>query len=325
MIWVSSPNHFTLNHLLGLIFLAWSAFTLLWTANPLDGASSLIQLSIAAMAFVLGARSPSLRPILGGLALGIAVSSLIVLFQIEIPGQIISTKIEGLFGNRDMLAETAAMVLVGCIGYRLWWAIPGLLPSLLITPMARAALIATGIAGLVWGWYRYPKLIKLLALLSFFVVLILINARPKGVLERWDVWTDAVKGLTLVGHGLGSFQTLFPFLTHHFDGIDVVVDHPHNDLLEIWFETGFVGFTFALAWIAITLGSADNVSRGILTVFFAVGMFAFPIHVPTALFLAALAAGHAARRGFVLWGNDHSKRFDLRPWYERGDEPEGAY
>ena len=149
--------------------------------------------------------------------------------------------------------------------------------------------------------------------------------RPKGVLERWDVYTDTIKGLSFFGYGLGSFETLFPFLTHHFDGIDVVVDHPHNDLLEIWFETGLIGFALAVSWIAVTLGSADNVSRGILIAFLTVGMFAFPMHVPTALFLAALAAGHAARRGFVLRDNDNSKRFDIRPWYERGDEPQGAY
>ena len=311
MIWVSSPNHFTLNHLLGLIFLAWSALSLLWTANLPDGASSLIQLSIAAMAFVLGARSASLKPILGGLALGLTVSSLIVLFQIN-ASQIISTKIEGLFGNRDMLAETAAMVLVGCIGYRLWWFIPGLIPAIVIYPYPRAAWLSLTMALIIYVWSRSRKLAALLVLSSVFALVILINLKGYSTLERWTIWTETYNGLNYLGHGIGSFYFLYPYLTNTFDTTLMRPEHAHNELLEIWFELGFVGTFIYVCLVASAYRSAGIVLRCILGAFVTIAMFAFPSHAPFTALVGAMVLGHAVRSGSSIWEHDSLRGLELR-------------
>src|SRR5665647_287154 len=121
MIWrntSSAPNHFTLIHALGLTFLAWATLSFLWTPNLPDAFNELIQLVIVAEAFVLGARLNTLRPIFMGLAAGLAISSLLILspWQELIAHQPISTHLEGLLGNRNMLAEAAVLTAIGCIG-----------------------------------------------------------------------------------------------------------------------------------------------------------------------------------------------------------------
>src|ERR1019366_7316447 len=195
MIWrnpSSARNHFTLIHTLGLTFLAWATLSLLWTPNLPDAFNELIQLLIIAEAFVLGARLNTLKPIFMGLAAGLAISSLIIISPIThlVQDQHISIHLEGLLGNRNMLAEAAVLTAIGCIGYRLWWFIPGLLPAIFMPQMARGALVGGLAAFGTWAWSRSRMLAISLALLSIFVVAILIDQRSSSVIERWSIWTE---------------------------------------------------------------------------------------------------------------------------------------
>jgi O-antigen ligase len=124
--------------------------------------------------------------------------------------------------------------------------------------------------------------------------------RPYSIGVRLEIWRDTLSGLTLLGHGLGSFRHLFPYLTNHFDGAFEVVDHPHNELLEIWFETGAIGLFIFAGWIAVALRSADDVARSIIVCWLVAGCIAFPSHIPFTLFMAALALGHAGRGGLPI-------------------------
>ena len=54
---------FTSIHLLGLSFIIWSAFSVFWSANVLDGFNFLFELGIAAQAFVLGTYLKDLKPV----------------------------------------------------------------------------------------------------------------------------------------------------------------------------------------------------------------------------------------------------------------------
>ena len=307
----SSPNHFTLNHLLWLIFLGWCALTLTWTPNNLDGFQSLIQLLIIAGAFALGAGLATLRPILIGMAIGLTISSLIIITPLKelVPHQIVQIEIQGLLGNRNILAETAAIVLIGCLLNRVYWALPALIPSIIMPPIARGALVGIAAAFLMWLWSRSRMWTIMLALLSICAVLISIKLRPFSVNERLDAWTDTLKGLTILGHGLGSFRYLFPFLTHTFDGAARIVDHPHNEALELWFEVGFVGLSLCIIAAIASLGSADSRTRPAMAAYAAIAMFAFPSHVPFTAFLAGLLLGHSARNGHSL--RDVAVRFGL--------------
>ena len=326
MIWrnqSSAPNHFTLTHALGLTFLAWATLSLIWTPNLPDAYNELIQLVIVAEAFVLGARLPTLRPIFMGLAAGLAISSLIIIIPIVhlIPNQPISIHLEGLLGNRNMLAEAAVLTAIGCIGYRLWWFIPGLLPAIFMPTMARGALVGGIAAGLVWLWSRSRILAGSLALLSIFAIAILIDQRSSSVMERWTIWSETIPALSFKGYGIGSYYFLYPFITSTFDTTISRPEHPHNEIMEIWFELGFIGTFLYVCLVATALRSADSVSRCVLVAFVTIGMFAFPSHVPFTAFLGALMLGHAARLGTSIWSEHQLGGLGLRS----GNAAAGSY
>ena len=328
MIWrneSSAPNHFTLTHVIGLTFLAWATLSLLWTPNLPDAFNELIQLLIVAEAFVLGARLNTLKPIFMGLAAGLAISSLIVLLPLQslVAHQPISIHLEGLIGNRNMLAEAAILTMIGCIGYRLWWFIPGLLPAILIQPIARGALVGGIAAGLTWLWYRSRILAGLLALLSIFAVAILIDQRSSSVIERWSIWSETLPALSFKGFGIGSYYFLYPFLTFAFDTTLARPEHPHNELMEIWFELGFIGTFLYVCMVASAYRSADGVSRCVLVAFITIGMFAFPSHVPITAFIGALVLGHAARLGSSIWAEHEQGGLRLRYWNGRKRADQG--
>src|ERR1017187_1109685 len=330
MIWrnqSSAPNHFTLIHALGLTFLAWATLSLIWTPNRPDAFNELIQLLIIAEAFVLGARLNTLKPIFMGLAAGLAISSLIIISPLQhlIPNQPISIHLEGLLGNRNMLAEAAVLTAIGCIGYRLWWFIPGLLPAIFMPPLARGALVGGLAAFVVWAWSRSRKLAILLALLSICAIAILTNLRPSSVIERWAIWTDTIKGLTFQGNGIGSFYFLYPFVNETFDTTLARPEHSHNELLEVWFELGAIGVFIYASMVAIAYRVANNVSRCILVAFITMGMFEFPSHVPITAFLGALVLGYAVRRGSSIWAEYEQSGLRIRSWYERKPTHQGTY
>ena len=319
LIGVSSPNHFTVLHLIGALFLTWTAITLTWTASPLDGYGSLIQLVILASAFIYGGRLVSIKPILAGLALGITVSSLIVLsqsIQALIPHPIVAIEGQGLFGNRNMLAEAAVLVLVGCVGYKLWWYIPGLIPAIVISPMSRGALIG-GLAALCpWLWSRSKP-----AFIAFAVLVcaaagysITDPARLSAISERAQVWYDTAKGISIVGHGLGSYYMLFPFLTHSWDIALVRPEHAHNILLELIFEVGVIGAAIYALMVATAYRMASTVHRCIMAAFYTIGLVSFPDHIPTTACLAAIVIGHSSRVGYSLRLHLARIRISLRAW-----------
>jgi len=184
--------------------------------------------------------------------------------------------------------------------------------------MARGALVG-GIAAFgTYLWSRSRMWTALLALLSICVIAILIDQRSATVLERWTIWSETFPALTFKGYGVGSYYFLYPFLTGAFDTTLARPEHPHNELMEIWFELGIIGTFIYVCLVAAAFRSADSVSRCILVAFVTIGMFAFPSHVPFTAFLGAVILGHAVRLGQPIWiGNEHSGP-GIRPWYERG-------
>ena len=319
MIWFQSPNHFTLTHLLGLIFLAWATLSLLWTPNLPDAWNALIQLLIIGEAFVLGARLNTLKPIFMGLALGLTVSSLIIISPLQqlVAEQHVSIHLEGLLGNRNMLAEAAVLTAIGCIGYRLWWFIPGLLPAIFMPTMARGALLGGLMAFGIWLWSRSRILAASLALLSIFAVAILIDMRTASAFQRWEMWTDTLKGLTIKGYGIGSFYFLYPFISSTFDITLNRPDHPHNEFLEVWFELGILGVGLWAAIFGASFRSADGISRCVIGAFFVIAMLAFPSHVPFSAFIGALMLGHAVHLRDGICSEHELGGLLLRYWHGR--------
>lgn len=311
-----SPKHFTSLHLIGLAFMAWSLFTLLWTVNRFDGVDELIKFVILGIAFVYGSRLESLRGTFAGLAIGLTVSSLIITTSLKdyLPHEVVSIRLGGLFSNPNMLAEAAALTLVGCIGFRLWALIPGLLPAVVFTG-SRGALLGIVVAFGTWLWSKSRFAASTLAsiVLVIAVLALVFDYHAQTFIERLHLWSETLAGITLAGHGLGSFYTLFPALTVSWDMAEIRPDHAHNDALEILFETGIVGLGLYCCFIGLAFSSADQVGRCLLAAFIAISMFAFPSHLPVTAFIFAVVAGHAAVRRRPLFVITDRSRMALYP------------
>lgn len=299
---------------IGIALLSWSALTLLWTANLSDGLSELIQFTIVALAFVLGARLSGLDRIFKGLALGILVSSLLVMSQSlqgYFPHPIVSIAQEGLFGNRNMLAEAATLTLIGCFTYQAWWYIPGLLPAILIHPVERASIVALGAAAVTSIWSYSKRASLVISAIVIAAVALFSESRISPLGERYHLWMDTLSGQTIFGHGLGSFYTIFPYLTETWDTVLVRPEHAHNDIIELAFETGLIGVGLYGFMVALAIKYAGTF-RPILVAFVVLGMFGFPWHIATTAFIGAVVLGRIAGRGDGLCSLDHDRGLALR-------------
>lgn len=320
------PSQFTLLHLLGLLFIAWCGVSLAWTANLWDGLGKLITFLLMAEAFVLGARSETLRPVIAGLACGLTISSLIVMTPLReiFPSPYVSIAAEGLFGNRNMLAEAAALTAVGCIGYRLWWLLPGLTPALFGlasgSSISRGAMLGLIAAAFSYFWGKS----KFLCVFGFGATafaaweLIADNYRMQSVHDRLALWHETISNVTFFGHGLGSFFTLFPYYTMTWDTALVRPEHPHNEILSVLFELGFIGTAIFVGLGVASLWQADQRHRAILAVLFTISMVTFPFNIPTSAFIGAVVIGHVAGGGNSLRGLIDGLRVALRARYGTG-------
>lgn len=284
---------FTWVHIVGVLFIFWAIVSLDWTSNWYDGVHELIKLVIIAEAFVLGTYLYSLRDLFIGLGIGL-LFSLPMMFQ------------GGLFVNINVLAETTLIVCVGLVVYRVWWLIPVLLP-LIVVNGSRAAIL-TGI-----GLIAYTQS-KRLCLVSVIAGLIILSQYRTDTIDlRIVLWEDTLSGLTMVGHGLGSFFTDYPFLTN---SIDTVLSRPryaHNDLMQISFELGLIGGILALVFCWLILQS-DKQERYVFLAFLGVSCFSYPLHLPVSSFVMALVCGYVASSRVDVWLPINECRMALCTW-----------
>jgi hypothetical protein len=350
---VATGPRFTLIHLFGSLFLAWSAISLIWTPNRLDGIGELIKLVILAQAFLLGSRLESLRRLLLGMSAGLILSSVTVLIQLGWPDIVYHTTTHsGLFINSGSLGEIAALVLIGLIwdgrnarsdvrGVSMPAAIPriyalrrlgavgylalGLLPCILL-PASRGAWLALIAAFTLWLWGRSKLSALALIVLAIGSLAFSLHEgfHASSVVQRLGMWGDAVSGLDYLGHGIGSFWTDYAPLSNTLDIFVERPEHLHNDWLEIVFEQGAVGIaavgilgTWCL--FAATRRRA-SVASYVLIGFAAESLVGFTLHVPCTAFVAALCLGHLARGRADIRDILHAGRVSLCSWLA-GEQP----
>jgi len=317
----------TLSHVAGLAFIAWCAVTLAWSVSPLDGIGALAELATIGAVFALGSLSDDLTPLYRGAAVGIGVSSVLVIGQwlhlIDIPAFYLPA---ALFVNANHMGEAAALILVACMFNRIWWGVIASAPALLLSG-SRAAVLAVVIACLYWLWAHRLRataavccvLALWLAVAAFFIV----KPDMNGQHERLAIWSDTARNLTFTGQGIGSYWEAFPDIAVATDISRVRPDHAHNEFLDIAFETGAVGFMLFLAFVA-TLRGPFNVERAVLIALMVEACFAFPFSNASTAFLGSVAAGAAARsrrdiRSEVVAGRDR-----IRAWLAAGKAAQTA-
>lgn len=305
LLWGQEPVPFTRAHLAGLVLILWSTLSVLWSPVPLDSIDALWQtVALPSVCFCLGSQAKSLRPLFMGAAIGLGVSSAFAIGQalgwhpfpeVQSPS--------GLFVNRNYMAEPAALVAVFLVSERMWWWLIPVAPAALL-PMARGALL--GFAAAMTARSR----IVVATVVALMAVLTLTRAGTlSGMSERFDIWDHTLAGMSWLGSGIGSFWAIHREL--YPDGL---VDHAHNDFLELASDLGPVGLAL-LGWLAWELRGPLDSARLVLVAFAAEACFAFPLHLPLTVGLGALCAGHAVRDRDVVRSFTHYGRKHLRESY----------
>ena len=263
------------------------------------------QFCLLACVFCIGYAGINFRQVIIGGAIGLTINSIVVLgdgslWHLPI---VASAWSGGLFFNHAYAVEAGALVFAGVLCERMWWFIPGLLPTL--WQGSRAPLVALGVVGVLFLWTRS----RLLAIATFCIavaaVFLLCLYRVDmfdTLLLRIGVWQDTISGLTFFGHGLGSFIYEAPLYQTHSNALEIRYDHPHLDLLQIAFELGVPGIALAGAFLAYLFSGLRTTAWVVLAVFVVEGFFSCPLYMPVTGFLAALAAGDLARcRNGLCW------------------------
>ncbi len=292
ILWYRHPNRITVGHLLGACFLAWAALSLSWTFNGYDGAKAALALGLLALIFC--AAPLSLRAIYKAMAIGLAINSAVVISQVygwdalsqsAIPG--------GLFFNKNFGGELSAMVLAGVVMSRLWGAIPGILPTLILS-QCRGAWMALGIAAIVLI-YQYNRLAAAVLLSLAGLAGLGLWMRDVSTAQRAELWLDTWDGFRFWGRGLGSFYTTFP---EHASRLDPLLWRPstaHSDLINLTYELG-PGVLFLLGLLVYALRARPlRAEHYVLIVFLVEGLVGFPLYIPATAFLAVLVLGSLCR------------------------------
>lgn len=259
--------------IVGSLFLVFAAITL----NRAYGYQSYYEyfkFIILAEIFVIGYYLNDLKKVFIGAALGIGVSSVLVLAGFK----------GGLFININTLAELSVIVLVGLCVYKLYFLIPCLIPSLVLNG-SRGAILTAVLVFSVWCWKR-TKTISILIWIAIILVLV-SGYRLETIYDRYVIWKGIFENSTLFGNGFGNF-TLWGYYNVHSMPM-----YAHNDLLQIFFEMGLVGAILIAAFFTLVMTTKEN-ERYIIGTVIIISMYDFPLYLPISAFITLLTCGYLA-------------------------------
>jgi hypothetical protein len=267
-------------------------------------------LYILAGCFMLGA-SHDPRSLYLGAAIGVGVSTLLAIPQAFGWTAIFALSRAhptGLFVNPDMFGESAALVSVALIATRQWWPLILTLPPVVFTG-CRSAQLACFVCAVLWLWQHYRKLSIPALAIAFIGGLAWHHGWDGSEDLRLAMWKDTWGGLTLFGHGPGSFFALYPKFAVHTDTMFTRPESAHNDFLELVFEfgVGAIPIFTILVW-GIVQSKAE---RYILVAFAVVALVSFPRAIPTEGLLGMVALGSVLR----------GRRLALSEWLHRRPTP----
>ena len=298
---------------------AYVTLSLVVTGTTYSGLNDYCTFWILLGAFCIGRSMTDLKPVFVGAALGLWVNSAATILHalgvIHLPQ---TSEHATLFMNENSCVEAAAMVTAAIVIYRVWWLLPGLLPSLLIN--SRGPIVALALVGGFAMWKKSKAAVALcvLAVAAFFAYRWLEGRfNLTSLQERYNVLRDVLPGLTVFGHGIGSFQIDYAAMQVHTNALAVRFDHPHSDPVQIVFELGVAG-AFFIALVVRRMGRLEpDAAWYALAVFLVEGCFAFPLYMPVTGFLAALCAGYLSRPGAVLRRGVDPGGCVLQNWHVR--------
>lgn len=286
-----------LEHKLGFIFLLIAALSLLWTTRFNIGFFYYLQIVALGIAFYIGSCLKDLKPVFKGLAVGLGINAVIGIAQYfgwygyiyTNPNEVAAT-----FVNGNIFCEISVVILIALVVFDLYWWIPVTIPGIILYS-SRAGLLALFVCGLIY-FYGKSKRITLLfiSLFSIFIIVYYFygihNFKLSSVNERFEVWRDTLRGLTLFGNGIGSYETLYP---SHAIEINTIVQRPkyaHNDILNLVYELGIFSLILVpFFWNILILKCKENL---VLYAIIIISMATYPFHTPYSSFIWFIVAGY---------------------------------
>lgn len=210
-----------------------------------------------------------------------------------------------------------------------------LLIPLSVIPMflakCNSALFGLISGSLIYGYFIYG--FKKIRIFLFFILILLIpwwsfcHKSNGEIIERFKIWKltvnqlingkiessdtsgnkSLIQGSPFTGFGLGSFFVYSPYSQYKIWGLEKTdsskiehfYEHAHNDLVEAFYEFGYVGFTiivFCIISVVIIFIKSSKTSGVILTFSSLVSqsissLSVYVFHAPVSLFMFCLTLG----------------------------------
>lgn len=222
----------------------------------------------------------------------------------------------GLYFNRNISAEVAGMAFVIGAAYRLWYLLPGLMPTIVFG--SRSCVFAIGVTGMValWGRSKLATLAVAVAAVATVAVMWYLRAYSSvdSSMLRGYVWLDTAEAMNFFGHGLASFIADSPAFLHHIDALHLRFDHAHNDFIQVAYELGIGGVLLVGLLLAKMATAPRSPAWYCLLAFLVLGCSGFPLYMPVTGALAALCAGRVCADGARLRDMLDAVRRRIRDW-----------
>ncbi len=230
--------------------------------------------------------------------------------------------IVGFLGSHNQLGAYYASVGLILASLNPFLIIFSIIPIFLAKQNGAMIGLASGI--LLYSWFSFSKTLCI-SLLILFILLAFVWTKFCGksydeIAERIDLWklsiTQVIEGQAIedfgnrkqvvrcnpfFGFGLGNFFTISPYTQMSFlpKNTGHVYEHAHNDLVEAFYELGYLGFILVLLCISsvVSLFIASVKSSGVISTFSclvaqSVASFSIYIfHAPVSLFMFFLILG----------------------------------
>ena len=273
-------------------------------SGRLTGTLELYHLLIFGAAILAGAGLSSLDGVMKGAGAGMAICSGIAIAQMFGWDGITQAAVPAaLFFNRDILAETAAILVVWGLFRPVYWvAAAGAVPLALC--QSRTALLMFGVPFAWWLLRKAPRnTIPALLLLGLGLggVALWFSIGPgkiASVSERLMAWSECLHRLSAWGYGLGSFTEAFPRM-----------EYAHSDILQAASELGLGTLFFVAPFVVAFRGRSDTEAEPLALIAGTVCLaVAFPLHMPASTLLIGLLVGFLARRREPLRMARHERR-----------------
>ena len=274
--------------------------------DPYTGTNALWLLMLGA-GFAWLMQEGDFRRFMIGLGCGAIVNAAVTVAQVYGWAGLPQTYVPGgLFMNKNPNGEFAALLLVGFVGWRLWWLVPAPLITLVLSGSKASMLgVAAAAVFLSRAWLLAGAAIIVLAGTAYPM----FEGHFSHLVERTVVWRDLMGNLTLYGNGLGSYMARAPV----FEGTTYI--YAHNDWLQLVFELG-IGVLPLVALIILAFRfEGCRVEKAVLVTFAVEACFGFPSHFPVTLLVACGGLGAVLESRARLRAHERASQHLLRHGY----------